>query len=89
MTTAEKIAFQFNDDGTQFFGGPDELHLELVCRHAGASVSKNQERDTIAFNFSDGSAIVIAGGSSWDVRHPACECGHCWNGVAPICKVRT
>lgn len=86
MNTAEKIAADFGNDGAQFFGGPDELHLELVCRQAGAYVSKNHERDTVALNFRDGSAIVIAGGSSWDIRHPACECGHCWAGVNTNCR---
>lgn len=85
MTIAEKIAEAFGNDGMSFFGGPDELHIDLVCRQYGASVETNSLRGTASHLFADGSAIVVAE-SGWDVKNPLCACGHCWAGERPACE---
>lgn len=84
-TTAQKIAEQFGNDGQQFTD--DEGHeLACVCRDMGAihpGATFNSEGGKTRYEFRDGSAIVVQDGYAWDLRHPRCTCGWCWDAGRP------
>ncbi len=74
MTTAEKIALQFENDGQVF--EVDDIHIADVCQDVAwypPSVTSDSER----YEFTDGSAIVVTGGG-WDLGFPAPATCHCW-----------
>lgn len=89
-TTAETVAALFGDDGQVFERVVDNPHygeirecLLETCTEHGARIRRGENEgrgDMVAYEFADGSAIVACGGSAWDVRHPACRCGYCWEG---------
>ena len=83
MTTAERIAAQFGNDGT-CFELADGCSLGLRCRTEGAT--KRTSNGDTAWEFTDGSAIVESHGAAWDVRHPECTCGFCWSGAGAHCE---
>ncbi len=81
MTTAEKIANEFGNDGQQFDlpgtadpNDPDgeDTQLSDVCEARGGVPDYRDGRgtDTVAYRFADGSVLTIAG-ACWDL---GCYC---------------
>jgi hypothetical protein len=74
-TTAEEISERFSDDGQCFTDGDgnsleDVLCSAIVATHCG---------ERCRYEFSDGSAIVIAS-EAWDLGFSGTGC-LCWQGV--------
>jgi len=74
MTTAQKIAAQFDNDGQVF--EKNGLYISDVCE----SQANDEEwehgyrtGDTVKYTFSDGSIIIIAG-DCWDCGYKNCFC---------------
>jgi hypothetical protein len=85
-TTAARVAAMFGNDGQQF-SLADGRDVERVCRDLGARFPDaifNRENGRVRYEFRDGSAIIVQSGYAWDLRHPKCTCGWCWdsNGAA-------
>lgn len=84
MTTAEKIAARYDNDG-QRWRDTDGIDLDDACRAVGAQTTwrggyriryiSNPRRhgDTYRYDFPDGSSITVAG-AAWDIGYPDCFC---------------
>ena len=78
MTTiAQQVATRFGDDGLRWADAAG-TRLEEVCDELG-SRTRNDSRGADRIEFHDGSALIMAGGA-WDLQHPRCSCGYCWEG---------
>jgi hypothetical protein len=76
MTTAERIARRFNDDGQTF--EVDGIQIIDACRDTAPGVPRvNRAGDSERYEFRDGSAIVISGGG-WSIGFPSPATCHCW-----------
>ena len=74
MTTAERIAAQFENDGSLFENEAGES-LDTVCRAVMHPARSENQNGTIVYLFRDGSAIVEINGV-WDIRADGCT-AHC------------
>lgn len=73
MTTAQRIAGYFNNDGMNF---KDEFgcYLDESCDDHGGRLEKDDSRSiTYRYTFPDSSAIIIAG-DCWDIGYSDCFC---------------
>lgn len=80
MTTAQKIAEQFGNDGQQWTDA-EGRRFEDVCAEQSDRVLHHQRGIAgapVRYEFSDGSALVVAG-DGWDLGFPGedLEC-YCW-----------
>ena len=81
MTTAEKIAKQFDNDGTVWHDAHGS-HLQAVCALYDGKVSIFDKGSISRHVFDDGSAITISG-DAWDLGYRECNC---WQGIGHTCK---
>ena len=76
MTTAEKIAARFDDDGLTTTDATGKSMCE-VCSDAGRVVrGQGVQQHLTQYIFADGSAITVADGA-WDIGYTDC---FCWRG---------
>ena len=74
MTTAQKIARRYADDGMQW-RDDDGIPLQTALEDAGATLSRDPEapHDIVRYDLPDGSAIVCYP-TGWDIGYPHCYC---------------
>ena len=95
QTTAEQVADLFDNDGRLFqrtiqhpiYGEVQESLKDTCEEHNARRIMGEQHGrgDMVAYEFEDGSAIVVVGSAAWDIRHSDCTCGYCWAGEEPHC----
>ena len=66
MNIAQQIAAQFNNDG-QRFTDSQQNQLEVVCLERCEFQARQESTETDRYEFSNGSAIFVAG-PCWDIE---------------------
>jgi len=84
MSTAERIAAHFGDDGQNWIDGNGESLGDYVTPYA-ETTDHDDQRGTTRVQFADGSAIVMAG-AGWDLGFSAPATCHCWQGAGHNCE---